>query len=283
MKDLKRSADELDALLHPDDERKQGDEGAKATLRERLLKSASDLSSGLKAMFRADELKKAEDEEMVADEGEEGDEEEEDEDGDEGEQTEEGGTIGRTTVKDPVKSAANMAIEEDMEQRGGDGLSQKSAAARGALYDDLLNDEDFGDAVEASAALEHLAGTLGKAFGDLLAEVQTLRRAQGEMAKSVALVCEAQASLIKSAGMHPVRSVAPGIMGQFGDVVSEASNGALSKTDIMVRLEKAMHDGKVSANDMAKFQTRPLEVLGRLPADVLKAYDIPATWGKDKK
>jgi hypothetical protein len=49
----------------------------------------------------------------------------------------------------------------------------------------------------------------------------------------------------------------------------------LDREDVAERLEKAVHDGKLSADILGFFNTRPLDAVASIPHDICKSYGLP--------
>jgi hypothetical protein len=55
-------------------------------------------------------------------------------------------------------------------------------------------------------------------------------------------------------------------------------NRPLTKDDIVLNLEKAVHDRKLEPSVLSRFDTRPHETLANISEDIRKSYGIPARY-----
>jgi len=160
----------------------------------------------------------------------------------------------------------------------------KSAEAE--VYEQLLESPDFAEIVESSAVVEHIADVMGKSFGEVFGEVESIK-------KGMLAIMKSQHTILEALANTPVSNVAPGVIGMIGNKPitlggQEQTNqapaykgnmvgaDAVSKawrSENFLAIEKAVSDGEVNPDLLTRFDV-DANVIKLIPEVTRTKYGI---------
>lgn len=200
-------------------------------------------------------------------------------------------SYGAGDEKDDVPSAEEDEQEKDPDsarrEMGGDSM-QRSRGASQTFDEELDKSSEFAEMKDGSPALRELAGAMSKAFAALDARLNQRNASLEIVQKSIAAIgggvgtlCESNVVLHKSLGELPASQPDRGVTGTHlekgADAADEAVEGGLTKSEVGLRIERAVQDQKIDHRTLSLFDADPNRALGTIPNDIRKSFDIPVS------